>query len=68
MCASFKEVIPLECSDCEYILGGETFPFGSVISVLLKHQDPVILQLLVLAVCGLPQQHLTQDIIFSSAK
>jgi len=44
------------------------FAFGSIISVLLKHQDLVILQPLVRGVHGLPQQCLTWDAVFSTVK
>lgn len=36
------------------------FAFGSVISVLIKHEGPVILQPLVLDMHGLPQQFLLE--------
>lgn len=64
----FKEAILMKFSDCEYIVGGKIFAFGSIISVLLKYQDPVILQPLVLGVHGLPQQCLTWDTVFSPVK
>lgn len=59
MYSSFKESILIKFSDCEYIVGGKIFAFDSIISVLLKPQDPVTLQLLVLGVHGVPQQCLT---------
>ena len=68
MYVSFKEAILIKFSDCEYIVGGKIFAFGSMISVLLKYQDPVILQPLVLGVYGLPQQCLTWDTVFLPIK
>lgn len=56
MYVSFKETIVIKFSDCEYMAGRKIFPSGSVISAVLKLQDPVILQPLVLSVHRLPQQ------------
>lgn len=68
MYVSFKQAILIKFSECEYIVGGKIFAFGSIISVLLEHQDPVILQPLVLSIPGLPQQCLTWDTVFSTIK
>lgn len=65
MYISFKEAILIKFSDCEYVVGGKILAFGSIISVLLKHQDPVVLQPLVLGVRGLPQQCLMWDTVFT---
>lgn len=56
MYIGFKETVLIKFSDYEHIVGGKIVAFGSIISVLLKHRDPVILQPLVLGIHGLPQQ------------
>lgn len=68
MYVSFKETIVIKFSDCEYMAGRKIFPSGSVISAVLKLQDPVILQPLVLSVHRLPQQCSVSDVVFSTRR
>lgn len=68
MYVSFKEAIMIKFSDCEYMTGRKIFPSGSVISAVLKLQDPVIFQPLVLGVHGLPQQCFVWDVVFSTRR
>lgn len=48
MYTGFKETVLIKFSYCKHTVDGKMFAFGSIISVLLKHQDSVILQPLVL--------------------
>lgn len=64
MFISFKEIKFLT----EYVTDKTIFAFGNVISALIKHEGPVILQPLVLDVHGLPQQCFTWAVVFSTRR